>query len=313
MKKRVLFVINTLSTAGAEVALITLLKRFPRDRFFVDLFVLLAQGELIGRVPEGVRLLNPTFEASSVLTEDGRKAMKKRACKLGMKNASLFRNLPYLVSNGLKMAKKEEKRWENLLWRVLSDGAEKSTLHYDLAVAFLEGGAAYYVAEHVKADKKAAVLHVDYSRAGYFPSLDKSCYDKFDRIFSVSEEVRQSFLKVYPEMEEKTAILSNIIDQEAIRERADGEGFSDDFSGVRILTVGRLTPQKGYDFAIDVMEELKKRGLPVRWYVVGEGPLREELEKRIEDRGMDKDFLLLGAKENPYPYMKQCQIYAHLT
>ena len=313
MKKRILFVINTLSTAGAEVALLNLLKRFPKDRFSIDLFVLLAQGELVGRIPEGVRLINPTFEATSVLEEDGRRTMKKRALKLGFKNASLFRNLPYLISNGVRMAKREEKRWENLLWRVLSDGAEKSTAHYDLAVAFLEGGAAYYVAEHVKADKKAAVLHVDYSRAGYFPSLDKSCYDRFDRIFSVSEEVRQSFLQVYPELKEKTALLYNIIDQEEIREKAEGEGFTDDYTGVRILTVGRLTPQKGYDFAIDVLEELKKKGLPVRWYVVGEGPLREVLEGQIREKGLEKDFLLLGAKENPYPFMKQCQIYAHLT
>ena len=313
MKKRTLFVINTLSTAGAEVALLNLLKRFPKDRFSIDLFVLLAQGELVGRIPEGVRLINPTFEATSVLEEDGRRTMKKRALKLGFKNASLFRNLPYLISNGVRMAKREEKRWENLLWRVLSDGAEKSTAHYDLAVAFLEGGAAYYVAEHVSADKKAAVLHVDYGRAGYFPSLDRDCYDSFDRIFSVSEEVRQSFLQVYPELKEKTALLYNIIDQEEIREKAKGEGFTDEYTGVRILTVGRLTPQKGYDFAIDVLEELKKKGLPVRWYVVGEGPLREALEGQIREKGLEKDFLLLGAKENPYPFMKQCQIYAHLT
>ena len=313
MKKRILFVINTLSTAGAEVALLNLLKRFPKDRFSIDLFVLLAQGELVSRIPEGVRLLNPTFEASSVLEEEGRRAMKRRALRLGFKNASLFRNLPYLISNGVRMARRKDKRWENLLWRVLADGAEKSTAHYDLAVAFLEGGASYYVAEHVQADKKAAVLHVDYSRAGYFPSLDRACYDRFDRIFSVSEEVRQSFLEVYPEMEGKTGLLLNIIDQEEIRKKAEGEGFTDAFSGVRILTVGRLTPQKGYDFAIEVLEELKKKALPVRWYVVGEGPLRETLEKQLKEKGLEQDFLLLGARENPYPFMKQCQIYAHLT
>jgi glycosyltransferase involved in cell wall biosynthesis len=61
------------------------------------------------------------------------------------------------------------------------------------------------------------------------------------------------------------------------------------------------------------MAELKEKGLPVRWYVIGEGALREDLEQKILETGMEEDFILLGAKENPYPYMKECDIYAHLT
>lgn len=314
MKKKALFVINTLSKAGAEVALLELLKRFPKDEFETDLFVLMAQGELATKLPEGVRLLNPTFEVSSVLSAGGKRYMKERVLKTGFSGGSVFKNLPYLVTNGFRMAGNKNRRWENLLWKVLSDGAERFDTVYDLAVAFLEGGSAYYVADHVRAKKKAAVLHVDYARAGYFPSLDKLCYDKLDRIFCVSGEVREAFLEAYPECREKTELLYNIIDQEAIRRKArEGEGFSDGFTGKRILTVGRLTPQKGYDFAIDVMEELKKKKHHARWYVMGEGPLKEELEKGIRSKGLTSEFVLLGAKENPYPFLAQCDIYAHLT
>lgn len=314
MKKKVLFVINTLGLAGAETALLNLMSRFPKEGYRIDLFVLMAQGELKNRIPEHVNLLNPSFSTEMIHSKEGRRDMKARIVTSSLRGGSIFKNIPYLFSNGIRMAKNEDRRWENMAWKVLSDGAERIRTEYDLAVAFLEGGSTYYVADHVRAKKKAAVLHVDYKKAGYFPALDRSCYDKFDRIFSVSKEVRQSFIKAWPSCEEKTALLFNIIDQQAIRRAAlEGEGFSDDFDGVRILTVGRLTPQKGYDFTIEVMAELKKKDLPVRWYVIGEGALREDLERKILETGLEEDFILLGAKENPYPYMKECDIYAHLT
>ena len=78
MKKKVLFVINTLGLAGAETALLTLLSRFPKEAYRIDLFVLMAQGELRDRIPEGVRLLNPTFSTEMIHSAQGRRDMKKR-------------------------------------------------------------------------------------------------------------------------------------------------------------------------------------------------------------------------------------------
>ena len=72
-------------------------------------------------------------------------------------------------------------------------------------------------------------------------------------------------------------------------------GFTDDFDGIRLLTVGRLTPQKAYPVAIEAMRQLKAEGYPVRWYVLGEGSSRRELEQHIASCGLKEDFLLLGA------------------
>jgi glycosyltransferase involved in cell wall biosynthesis len=99
-----------------------------------------------------------------------------------------------------------------------------------------------------------------------------------------------------------------------IRKKAqEGCGFSDSFQGFRILTVGRLHYQKGYDITIPVLSMLRKRGYPVRWYVLGDGPQRKEVEKWIKDAGAEEDFVLLGAVSNPYPYIKQCDLYVHAT
>ena len=122
------------------------------------------------------------------------------------------------------------------------------------------------------------------------------------------------FNDVYPECRNKTLVFHNLIDREEICRKAElPGGFSDAYSGKRILTVGRLTAQKAYELAIDAMKLLKDQGVKARWYVLGEGELRNKLQQKIDSLGLKEDFLLLGAKENPYPYYKQCDLYVHAT
>ena len=122
------------------------------------------------------------------------------------------------------------------------------------------------------------------------------------------------FNDVYPECRNKTLVFHNLIDREEISRKAElPGGFSDAYSGKRILTVGRLTAQKAYELAIDAMKLLKDQGVKVRWYVLGEGELRNKLQQKIDSLGLKEDFLLLGAVENPYPYYKQCDLYVHAT
>ena len=90
-------------------------------------------------------------------------------------------------------------------------------------------------------------------------------------------------------------------------------GFSDNFDGMRLLTVGRLTYHKAYDIAIEAMSILKRSGRKIRWYVLGEGEQRRYLEMKIDALGLKEDFLLLGAVDNPYPYYEQTDIYVHAT
>ena len=144
--------------------------------------------------------------------------------------------------------------------------------------------------------------------------MDKGCWEQFDRIFTVSEQMKGHFQAFYPEYEEKVFIFNNHIDQDTLLLRAkEPGGFSDGFDGIRILTVGRLTYQKAYDVAIETMSILKKTGQKIRWYVLGEGEERKYLEKKIDAFGLKEDFLLLGAVENPYPYYEQTDIYVHAT
>lgn len=315
---RILFVINTLGQAGAETALLSLLQTLAREkgeaRYEISLYVLTGQGEMASRLPADVRLLNKKYREESVLTAKGRKYLKKTVLKAMFTRGTVVKLFPYLVKNTCAMLGKKRLLPDKLLWRVLSDGGMVLPEEYDLAVSYLEGGAAYFVADHVKAAKKAAFIHVDYEKAGYTRTLDKDCYLKFDKIFTVSDEVREAFLKAYPELPDKTEVFHNILNKEEIVRRAEeGEGFTDGFTGIRLLSVGRLTAQKAFEVSVDAMKRLKDAGKNVRWYVLGEGDQRKKLQEQIDALGLTEDFILYGAVNNPYPFMKQADIYVHAS
>lgn len=312
--KKILFTINTLGLAGAEVAMLSLLKQLDPKEYDISLFVLTGQGELRNRVPDYVKILNNTYSECSVLSAEGRKHLMKTVLKALVIKGKVFTLFPYLCKHSFQQLKAGRIRADKLLWRVISDGAQRFEEEYDLAVAYLEGAATYYVADHVKANKKATFLHVDYLEAGYSRSLDKECYLGFDKVFTVSDEVKESFLKVYPDCTHKTQVFHNILNQDDIREKAKlPGGFQDDYEGFRILTVGRLTQQKAYDISIEAMKRLKDKGIQARWYVLGEGDQRPMLTAQIEKLGLQKEFVLLGAVNNPYPYYAQADLYVHAT
>lgn len=312
MKKKILFVINTMGQGGAEMALLELLRRLDAEEYDIALLVLLGQGELIDRLPSYVRLLNKEYDSTSVLTAEGRRHLARHMLKTMLSRGAIFRGLPYLIKQLFIMVKNKRFLADKLLWRVAAMGAPKIRESFDLAVAFLEGGSAYYVADYVDAETKAGFIHIDYVQAGYTRSLDRDCYTRFKKVFCVSEEVREVFATVYPEVSGE--VFHNLISRGRIREMAEEPGgFSDDFDGVRILTVGRLNAQKGLEVSIRALKLLKEAGVRARWYVLGEGDERTRLEACIREQGLEEDFILPGTVSNPYPYFAQADIYVHAT
>lgn len=314
MKKKLLFVINTLSRAGAETALLALLNSLNPEQVEVSLFVLMGQGELVPELPGYVRVLNKSIQSESVLTAAGRKYMARTMGKAMLSRGTILRKFPYMVSQTAAMVKRGRFSVEKLLWPVLAEGAPRLEEEFDLAVAFLEGGSAYYVANFVKAKKKAAFIHIDYAQAGYNRKIDGDCYLKFDRIFTVSKEIQEPFLNIYPELAQRMDVFHNILDVQRIyRLSKEPGGFPDDFDGVKILTVGRLKAQKALEVSIDAMRLLKDSGVKARWYVLGEGDQRAFLENHIRQQGLEQDFILMGAVGNPYPWFAQADLYVHCS
>lgn len=151
-------------------------------KYEISLYVLMGQGELVRRLPAHVRLLNTDYSDASVLSKEGHRNMRRNVIRAFFRHGRFLHKLGYLGGNLLAMMKNHRIQVDKLLWRLLSDGAEYQEEEYDLAVAYLEGGSTYYVADHVQAKKKAAFVHIDYGNAGYGRKLDGDCYLAYDGI-----------------------------------------------------------------------------------------------------------------------------------
>lgn len=313
--KKILFVINTMGQAGAETAMLGLMQRLLQTgEYQLFLYVILPQGELFGRLPAGVQALNPHCSTESVLSPKGRLLLARSVLGAFFRHGTGFGHLGSIAAN-LRAQKRTSGRIQidKALWRLLADAAPPPPETYDLAIAYIEGASTYFLADKVRAVRKAAFVHIDYPRAGYTPQMDAGCYNRIDRIFAVSDEVRTQFCSVYPQYAAKTFLFRNLLDADYIRRQSLASGFTDAFAGPRIVTIGRLHYQKAYDVAIEACAKIVQDGFDVRWYVFGEGPERPKLEKQIRERGLTDRFFLCGAVANPYPYLRQAALYVHAT
>lgn len=311
MTKKILFITNTMGMGGAENAMLRLMETLGKT-YDVALLSLINRGELFSSVPEGVRILNRTPNCASVLDRRARGALIATVLSRLLSRLTFLRLIPYWIRCRKGLARNPRPR--NGLWRAIADGAPRIQEEFDVAVAFLEGAATYYTAQYVKAGRKIAFLHVDYTQAGYFRELDDGLYDSIDRVFAVSESVRDSFCRVYNEYKFKTGVFSLDIDSVRIKALAQEEpGFTDGFVGYRLVTVSRLERQKACDVAIRALSILISEGRNVRWYIIGDGNERRALEKLAADVGVADNLVFMGIVENPYPYMRQADVYVHVT
>lgn len=314
LMKKILFVINTMGTAGAEKALIELLSHIDPSKYECCLLVLMNQGQLIKDIPDYVRILNKNYDYCDILSKEGKRHIIRHTFFTMFKHAAVFKFFLYIVREWIYMKKQGNVLYDKLMWQVMACGAPRIKEKFDLAVAFHEGGSSYYVANYVKADKKVSFIHISYTDAGYRKSLDRNAYSLIDRIYGVSDEVKDAFLQVYPELSNKVGVFHNMIDPDKILKKGElGSGFTDDFDGIRILSVGRLHRQKTYELAIAATKCLIERGKKVRWYILGEGEERDFLTSEIKRLAVEDAVVLVGDVDNPFPYYKNCDIYAHAS
>lgn len=307
---KLLIVTNTMGRAGAEKSLIALLRALDYERTEVHLLSIINRGELFEDVPKQVRILNRKPHAVPVLGWRGTLGIARTVAGRMLRGG--IRYLPRMVKRGIKEVRRGRPlQPDKLLWPMLAATTPAPDTQYDMVLAFIEGASTYYVAERVKARSKIAFVHVNYEKAGYDRDFDKPFYGKMDYICCVSDGVRSALTEVYPEFADRIRLFPNIVNPTLIREGATlPGGFSDSFSGLRLLTVARLHPQKGLDMAIEALAKLHSMGrTDISWYVVGEGMEKPRLKKLIRERGLEGRFVLLGARENPYPYMRQCDVY----
>lgn len=309
MKKNIIFVIDSLVCAGAEKSLITLLSLLDYSKYNVDLQLFAYGRPLEVFIPKEVNLLKP-FPYTEFCNKSIKESLKKSVKDMDF--SMMISRIKYSVA--LRKDKGGNAKKARLFWTNNSSVIESNTKKYDIAISYAQGVPTFYVADKINATKKFAWVNVSYRLDYKEKSFQEKYYKKYNKIVTVSDSARDIFLETFSELKENIEVIYDINDCSLIRKLAEsGESYTDDFDGIKILTIGRLANQKGYDLALEACKKLKERNLKFRWYVLGVGPLKEEIEKYILENDLQEHFKLLGISANPYPFIKDCDLYVQTS
>lgn len=309
-KPRIFIAMHYMEIGGAETALVGLLNALDPARVDVDLFLYDHRGEMMQFIPEWVNLL-PQIPKYSVLERPIVELVKRgfwgiAAARMWAKRISKVaykRSGSKLENNG--GLDKMSKCTTPLLPKI------NPSMTYDLAISFLTPHR--IVAEKVKAKKKIAWIHTDYTRVWVDAEDELKVWQKYDYVASISGDVTNTFLQVFPSLAPKIVEIENILSPTFVRKRAELEDTDKEFrqtDKISLLSIGRYSEQKNYDNVPDICKRLiNKTKLNIKWYIIGYGGDEALIRQKIKEAGMEEHVILLGKRSNPYPYIKACDIY----
>lgn len=305
--KKILIFSQAMEIGGAERALLGLLESIDTAKYDVDLFLMRHQGELMNLIPSKINLLPENNEYSS----------------LGIPFSSILKSGKFAVAFGRVVGKlnsirytrkhsiKDNKPVEDLYSHkyVVNYLPKISNEEYDVAISFLAPH--YIVDKKVKAKKKIAWIHTDYSTIELDAKSELAMWSKYETIISISNEVTNAFLKAFPSLNDRIVYIENILSKVFIDEQSKLLDVSDElnYNGTKLLSIGRFTSQKNFDNVPEIASIVKSMGVDFKWYLMGYGQDEELIRSKIQEFDVEDTVIILGKKENPYPYIKACDIY----
>lgn len=310
MKKKLLFVVPTLESGGAEKSLVNLLHNLDKRKYEVDVLIFKKTGIFLSMLPSEVNLI----ELKNNFPILGNK-YKKVFWLLKKFKLDLFIKLFKLVLDKSDL-KKNGRLWEQIMWNsIYREACLKHPNKYDIAVGYLQGVANYFVIDKVDATKKILWMHTDYITGGLDPNIDKPYFKFADNIVTVSEACLSSLINIFPEYENKFCVIQNISSKATILKQAfiePGDEFSA-YNGIKILTIAKPCYSKGIDIALHATKILKELGYDFKWFYIGRYSQKEydDIMHNVSELKVNKEFKLLGEKINPYKYLSRATIYVH--
>ena len=303
--KKILFMCINMNIGGTEKALLTMLNEMDNSKYDITLLMLEEYGGFLNQIPSFVKV-KYVNEYKSI------KPFVNQVPKVLVKE--LIRNKEYLTGIYTLLNYSISKITNNMsyYYRYILKNVKKIDEDYDLAVAYAGpmDFITYFVLNKIKAKKKVQWIHFDITKIGFNKKFAEKNYKKFDKIFIVSEEGKEKLIHSIPALNNKVEAFFNIISCNLIENMSKNENSFDDlFDGIRVLTVGRLSREKGQELTINVLARLKNEGYKIKWYCIGDGPEKDNYNKIVKSLNIENYYILLGSKLNPYPFMKDCDIY----
>lgn len=305
--KKILIMSHSLEIGGAERSLIGLLNAIDPAQYDVDLFLLRHEGELMQYIPKYVNVL-PQISSYTVLARPIKDVIREGHFLLaGARCVAKFLAKKYIKKHKYTDRSVELEYSHKFICKFMPN--IDSQKEYDLAISFLTPH--YFLANKVRAKKKLAWIHTDYSVIQVDVDSELAMWDKYDYIASISDSVTTSFLKTFPSLSRKIVLIENIISSDFIQSKANEFSVKDEMNcqGIKLLSIGRFCEAKNFDNVPDICKRLVDSGLNVYWYLIGFGCDEKLIRQRIKDAGMESRVIILGKKENPYPYIKYCDLY----
>lgn len=290
MKRKVLFVVHQLNLGGVQKALISALNALDYSENEVTLYVRKNRTDLLPQLNRNVSKI--------IINQDTTKYYRKPYAiwlqlllKIKYSQKTKQRLNDYIVSSQMKYEKEH----------YFSDDVE-----YDLAVSYIQSYTAKFVDENVKAKRKVMFYH---GSTDEFHDVNEKVMQHFERIYCVSKGAQKTVQGFYPQYADRIDCLENYVDAESVRQRANEFVPNYPMDRLILCSCGRITSVKGYDLAVGAAEILKKNGLDFKWYFVGDGVDRPKIESIISEKQLAGFIEITGLQDNPYPYIKNCDIY----
>ena len=292
--KKVALLLPAMRMGGAEKICLNFLKVL-NERYDVTLILSKKEGELLKYVPKEIRIM------------EDRLWNFKYIVKIDIKElniSNLWKDLMYYFK--VKSGNDSEKNYRYLIRRT-----PKIEGHYDCAISYVANVSTqvFNLSDRIDADNKIGWIHgetTEIKNTDYFAKI----YNQFDKIFAVSKVTKEHFIERFPCCREITEVYYNPIIPAEILQKAKLENISilkkDQFN---IVTVGRLTPEKGMDLIPKIIKKLVKDKYNIHWYIIGEGPERINIETSIQTNEVQKYITMTGNKNNPYPFINRCDLY----
>lgn len=307
-KKEVLIMAHQMRLGGTEKALLAFINVFKSKNVNVTLLLLEDGGELYDEIPGfvKVKILKNFEKIKPIIYHLPTYQIKNKliALKLFSVVSSLIRHIKIKITGKWYLNYKEALKKEKVAYEA------------DLAIAYAGPSdfISYYILKHVKAPEKLQWIHFDVSKIIFNKTFGNAYYKDFDKIYCVSENAKLVFDTMFPRLSHKTFIFKSIISKSKLEKLAAiGDTYNDGFTGLRILTLGRLSKEKGQQMIPEIVKKLKADHLNFKWYLIGNGNTFEEIKNQINKLEIENELIMLGPKTNPYCFVKDCDIYVQTS
>ena len=298
MKKTILFINGHLDAGGCERSLIDVLKNMDYEKYEVDLLLLEHFGDYSDEIPKEVNVVLCSIDSAfGSFVSCIVKAIKQRDW------FSFFFRIYYTL--GDKINRRFLKKLKRLFKEIKSS--------YDVIIAYRPGICTELAAFTFQGKKKISWWHhgcMNFS--GKAADILRMSYQQMDAVVAVSSSSASLVVETFPEVKNKIKVIPNMIILNELYDKSQKFKPKEFNKSIfKIVSVGRMSPEKNMILCPYIAHLLKQRGINFKWVLIGDGIEEQNVKNTIEQLGLRNDVIMLGKKSNPYPYIAMADIMVH--